>query len=598
MYFYKNRREDTRSETKRGYFPETAASQITESDDNGSNDYYFHGFEVSSDEAELSKRSAVRLGIKGNYKHPESGFESEDFSEYRSGGGLVNSAETLERSRSDAKSLGSEITYRYKFDKPGRTFGATYYFNYSEDDGEREFNSLINYYAAGISDTLKQFYDNFTKSNSHEFEITASEPVSKNSEINFDYKLEYSDNRNNAFAYDLEKLKSLDSVLSNQFTNQNSTNNASLGYIYRPGNLYINANAAYEYSRINGSGVLPYIYKVDYSTGKFLPEVVIEYQLGSMMNKISLSYKTRMTLPSAGMLEEVLDNSNPLWLRIGNSALKAEYSRNAEFRLDLMSPDWKKTIWVTASLSQTDNALSSNFFTAAGDTVINNIPLTAGSHLTRYVNLDGQKSCRFEISTKMPLHFYRKIVCGTNLSISYSENPTLINDFIYKTDNTAANARLTLQTNFSRHFSFTIGGNYSYHIGKNNAADVFRKNEYNQYGLNASMNYSFLNCAHVGISLNNTFYSGSYFDSGDYDYSILNVSCGADFLKSKALNVELQALDLLHDLKSVSNITYADYTEFVRRKILQNYVLLKITYKFNTMGKKQDSGTQKYEIGR
>ena len=110
------------------------------------------------------------------------------------------------------------------------------------------------------------------------------------------------------------------------------------------------------------------------------------------------------------------------------------------------------------------------------------------------------------------------------------------------------------------------------------------KNEYRSYQLTAGLKWNFFKTAYFRLRSTNNFYSGSFYRDGDYNNTLLDLLIGAKFFKNDCLGVELMFVDALHDRNSIRNTTATDYMSFSRSSVLENYVLLKLTYNFNTLG--------------
>ena len=110
-------------------------------------------------------------------------------------------------------------------------------------------------------------------------------------------------------------------------------------------------------------------------------------------------------------------------------------------------------------------------------------------------------------------------------------------------------------------------------------------NTFHSYSAGGFICWKFYKTAYFSTDISRTFYTGSYYDSGDYNITNWNFYIGADFLPGNVLSAELQCIDLLNQRKRDVNTIFANYTQFSRTDLLTNYVMLKLTYHFNTLGK-------------
>ena len=589
MYFFKKRKTESRTETKKEYIPKTETSEISESNDYGSNEKYYHTFTAKSDQIDLSKHSAMKLNFTGGYNKPKSGATSTDYTNYQNGT-AVSSSNSKETSETTQKDLSLDLSYRYKFDKKGRTFGIKYGLDYSDADGTGEQNSLVKYMLAGKSDTILQHNDIYSKDVSNTIHMSGSEPFAKYSQISYDYDFGIKNNTNNKYAYNRLAANALDTSLSNKYKNTQTSHDAGVDYRFKKDKFTINAGVDYQNISLDGKNTFPQNYKVNYTVGKFLPKASINYKLIDSQqdwgNDIEISYSNDMTAPRVDQLRAVLDNSNPLWLSIGNPNLKASTASHYQFDLNLQSPDFKKIMWLRCYYANTSNSVSDNIFTAKSDTVIDGIALFPGSHLTRLVNLDGGKDLEISPGFQLPLLLLHGWNWNLNGNYNYTEDPAMIDNTVYHSKNTSLGCTIGISSPYSENFEFNINGGFTYNRDKNSSMGDSWRNEYRQYDLSGGIRWTFYKTAYFRLNSDNTFYSGSFYRNGDYNTNLLAGIIGADFLKGKALKAELQFTDMLHDRKSLKNITAADYMMFRKKAVLQSYIMLRLTYNFNTMGGK------------
>ena len=584
-YIFKKRNIDKKTETERDYFPANDSSLAFSGGDKTGIDKYYHRFKASSQSIELSKRHAMQMTFSGSYEENTTGYSSLNANSYHNGMKLNNSA-TDEKTDLTDKTFASEINYRYKFDKPGRTLGLTYNLNYNDEDGATDRNSVVNYYTSGRIDSIRRHDDNYLKNARHLIGLTSTEQLSEVSKIAFDYNYSLQNRHADRSAYNrMLDQSALDTTLSNQYINNENTHTAKFEYRLKTYNWLVVPNIVYKNVSLSGENKFPYYFKVDYSASRLMPNLLAEYRLshgkssmGGLFgnNKITLNYNENMGIPSLYDLREVLDNSNPIWLTIGNPKLEAAHARKIDFRFNRVSEDYKTTLSIGINGNFTDNAISNNFYTAKSDTVIDGIALAQGVSLTRPVNLDGQYD--WELNGSYSYHGI-SFRGGT----SYSRIPTIINGNKIKTHFDRTFASIDYFKNFNK-FVIMLNLLYSYNKSGSSASGTTFHNEYHRLDIYGGGIWHFYKTSYIDINMNNNYYFGSYYDNGDYNNYSLEIELGTTFLQDK-FSLTLSAVDVLKNRKSITNTTYADYTEFIRHAVLRDYILLKLVYKFNTLGK-------------
>lgn len=594
IYFFKKRNINNNSLLNRDYFPISDSSKLFRSTADDDQDKLSHKVTLASD-VYLNKTNAVRVRISANTGNLDLNSESGEINQYRSGA-IINTAQNRNYSESKSNTYSQSMIYRYKFKKPGRTFNINYDLGYSDRDGFSRSKSIVDYRLTGIADTLDRRIDNFAKNLSNKISLGFNEPVFKFSQMSFDYTMDLTgsdyDRSYRKFNSGAGIYSDFDPALSNHYSNDNKTGTAKASYQFDNDEIEVNAGLAWQKTTLDGTTLLPYNYKTDFSADRLLPSASIKYIFPNkfhidMGNGISLGYSTRLGIPDISNLQEVLDNSNPLALSIGNKNMKSSLARDIDFRIQNMSSNFKRVLSLSINSSFISRAFATEYFTNMGsaDTSIAGVRIAPGAQFSRPVNLDGAENYSSYFTYTFPFnrkHF--KSACTFNTDGSYSKNPVIINGISSKTDNTRVGGSFRFQPSYSQKFGCSIDFDYHYNTGTNSAMSNW-DNTFHSYSAGGFIRWKFYKTAYFSTDISRTFYTGSYYDSGDYNITNWNFYIGADFLPGNVLSAELQCIDLLNQRKRDVNTIFANYTQFSRTDLLTNYVMLKLTYHFNTLGK-------------
>ena len=587
VYFLKKHKSETRTTSDKEYLPKSETSEISKDNDFGSNENYYHSLQLSADEIKLSERNKLRVNLNAGCGKPKSGSTSISATNYQNGN-AVSRAVSDEKSRNTDKSASVDLVYSYNFDKPGRTLGISFNSAYSDDAGTGTQISFINYDLSARSDTIRLRSSNEYRSGSNSFNINAGDSFGKYSRFNFNYSLNLIFSDNDRFIYNTESGNLPDSLLSEKYKGNICANNAEITYHFEKKKFTFETGLQYQNSNTGGRSTFPRAYKINYSVNNLTPSARVQYNFKdpeSGMNCISLDYSSATIAPQPEALRNVVDNSNPLWLTVGNPNLKASTSHFCQTGLLLTSNDFKKSFYLSASYSLTRNTTDYSIFTAKTDTVVYGIPLAAGSHLSRPINLNDAPDFSVNFSYSMPLPFVRDWNCNFEGYRGYSASPSMINGSINRAKNTTYSFSFNISSPYSEKIQANLGNRFTYNNDKNSSMSDDWSNKYSSYELNAYIKWKFYKAAYFSVSYSNSFYSGSFYDKGNYNANLLSGGIGAEFFKNKILKAELIFTDLLHERKSIQNFTSADYMAFSRSKILQNYIMLRLTYNFNTLGR-------------
>ncbi|MBK6761568.1 MAG: TonB-dependent receptor [Ignavibacteria bacterium] len=102
-----------------------------------------------------------------------------------------------------------------------------------------------------------------------------------------------------------------------------------------------------------------------------MPTLMIQHKFSQQSN-LRMFYRTSTSAPSITQLQNVVDNSNPVQLRIGNPNLAQEYSHS--FNARVMNSNWMagKTMFGVLNLNYTANYIGTANVITQNDSVIGN----------------------------------------------------------------------------------------------------------------------------------------------------------------------------------------------------------------------------------
>jgi hypothetical protein len=232
--------------------------------------------------------------------------------------------------------------------------------------------------------------------------------------------------------------------------------------------------------------------------------------------------------------------------------------------------------------SLVNNYITNAVYIAREDAVVNGIALPRGTQLSYPVNISGYRNARALMTYGTPISSI-KVNLNLNTGLNYNRIPALINDAKNLASNYALSQGVVLSSNISENFDFTMSCTANYTIVKNSLQKQSDNNYYNQVS-SVRLNWLFLKGFVFTTTANNTLYRGL---SAAYDQSIWywNAGLGYKFLKDDALEVKVNAYDILNQNNSISRNITETYIEDRQTNVLNRYFLLTATYtlrKFKT----------------
>ncbi|HPO61535.1 MAG TPA: TonB-dependent receptor [Candidatus Kapabacteria bacterium] len=484
-------------------------------------------------------------------------------------------------SDNNAINLSSDLLYRLKMNKPGRTFSINFTTNYSNRKGNGDLYTLNGSLSNNlfIIDTVDQ--NSKIKTNGYTLgsNVMYTEPVTDNSQLQLSYNANYQNNYSDKLTYDWNVLTSdysvIDSILSNRFDNDYFTQRAGIGYNLRNDDMNLDFSLNYQRADLVSNQEFPNILDQKYSFDNFLPSLRFRYKFSQSAN-LRMNYRTSTQAPSITQLQNVVDNTNSLQLSAGNPNLEQQVNHSFVTHFMNLSQDLTNIFMIFFNVNLRNNYITNSTYLAAKDTIVENgILLPAGGQLTKPINTTGYFDARTFINYGFPLPFI-----GSNLNLgvnaSYTRTPTLIN---YKKNNSDAYAiggQVAINSNISDYVDFRVAFRVNNNTTKNTLS-TSSNNNYISYNTEVSFNWIFWENFFLSTEFNGQYYSGLYVDK-DNNYNQLNIGIGKKFLENNRGEIRLTIYDALNQNKSVETNLYDYYNEYVRNDVLKQYVLLTFSY--------------------
>lgn len=459
--------------------------------------------------------------------------------------------------------FSNSVLYRHKFQKPGRTISANIDTRINSKTGDGNLYSLNDY--VDSSNITDQHYDLNNKGTTFGASLNYTEPLSPKTQLQFSYNPSINHNESDRSTYNATgaTYTNLDTGLSNKFVNDYTFQKGGVGLRYSDAKFNINTTVNAQSATLSGEQTYPQQLNINRNFTNLLPMAMMNYKFSKTEN-IRIFYRTSTNAPSINQLQNLIDNSNPLQLRTGNPNLQQDYTHSLNVRYGKTMAGKGNGLFVFATATLTNNYIGNS-------TNIQN----DGVQISMPVNLNGLFRGSGFVTYSMPL---KKLKSNLNLNtgINYTQTPSLINNVANNTKNYAINGGFVLGSNISENVDFTLSYNGAYNIAGNSAQPQSNFNYYSQTS-SLKFNWIFLNGFVFNTNLNHTLYSGLG-DAYDRQFLLWNASLGYKFLKSKALQADIYAFDLLNQNNSISRTISDYYVEDSRTTVLQRFIMLKLTY--------------------
>lgn len=499
-------------------------------------------------------------------------------------GDFLNSTRTNTTNDGNGYNLSARANYQHRFQKEGRSLFVEG--NIAQDNQISRREQLSTNIALDTADLDSIYYLNqFTKNNSDGLngnaEITYTEPLGKTGQLQLSFNeaitTSNSDKKTNAYDASTDSYSLLDSTLSSTLQSTYMTHRPTIRYRYQPRGSKISfmVGASYQYATLKGDQSFPNVVSIDKSFNNVLPSAMVRYEF-SKSHSFRIFYRTYTSSPTASQLQDIVDNSNPLFLTAGNPDLKQSYAHSLFGRYNYTNPKNAQSVFVNVRFTATDNYIGNSTVIPANDTIIrNDILLSTGAQLSQNVNLSGYMSLNGNVTYSFPLQVIKSNISLTAGS-NYNKMPSLINYEKNFTSNVNTNLGVGIGSNISQNLDFYINYNAGINNAKNQLNPNLNTNYFNQT-TSAKLNWIFAKRFVFGTNITHYLYTGMA-DGYNQNFTLWNASIGYKFLKNNQAEINLTVFDILGQNQSIARSVSDVYIQDQSTTVLTRYFMVNFVY--------------------
>jgi hypothetical protein len=388
-------------------------------------------------------------------------------------------------------------------------------------------------------------------------------PLWKNTVLAASYELSLNNNRSQQFTYaraDGKYQELVDSLSDNYqdifLTQRSGLTLQSRGSVYDfvfTGNLM-----DYHYNEKNtfNDSVIRYNYF------NFNPQFTFNLHSGPSAN-YSLTYNGSTQLPSITQLQPVQNNTNPLYITLGNPGLRPSYTYNFA-----LSYHRSGSILFDLSLNSviTTNSISTKTYTDS-----------LGRQISQAVNTNVSNSGGANISLNKQLKPF-DIQVGINGSINYSIATNYINTLLSKNESYTAGGGFSLEKYVANVYNFRINTNFTY---SSTTSSINTSSSVNYWTQNHTMQVGFFPFANLEVNSNVEYtwrQKTSVFDNNN-SVTLWNASMNREFLDNR-LTVQFHINDILGQNAGISRSIAANQISQTTSNVIGRYWMLSVVYHF------------------
>ena len=523
---------------------------------------------------------------------------------------VVNRQKSVSLSNSKNNNIRGMLQLNRKLNNKGRNVTLRMDAQYTDKDSKSISLQNAHLYlvqtAAGLDSTYQTNRYNLTPSKDYSYsaQATYSEPLWKATFLQFSYKFTYSYSKSDRSTYDFSKysfdgispeygawgnyLGRLDGELGDyrddklsrysEYRNYTHDIQVMMRFIRQKYNLNFGVMIQPQRSKFIQDYQGKYVDTVRTVTN-VSPTLDFRYRFSKMSN-LRVNYRGTTSQPSISQLLNIVDDSDPLNVSMGNPGLKPSFTQNFRLFYNNFVQNHNKGVMTYINFSTTSNSISNKVTYDA----------STGGRITKPENINGnwnvQGAFMFNCSIDSAgvWNVNTDTHLGYNHYVSYLSLDKSQDSQKNTTQNTTWNERLSLSYR-NDWLELSLDGTLAYNHAKNKLQPNSNLDTW-QFSYGPSMTLT----APWGTSLNTSLSCSSrrgYSDeSMNTDEFVWNAQLSQGFLKGKPLTVMLQFYDLLHQQstfsRAISSISRTD-TEY---NAINSYAMLHVVYRMNLFGGK------------
>lgn len=576
-YFFNTTDNNSGTITNRDYFGSSSGTQKYFEDNQANSKNTNHRFNLRLDYQIDSLNSIL---IRPRVTIQQNDGESKILGNTTSGVSNLNSIENFNTSNLSAVDASSQFLYRRRFETRGRTVSVRFNASYKKNDGDKRLYSENLYYDnAALSDTIDQSSKLAKNGFGGSANLAYTEPVSENGMLQFNATYSLSKDESDQKTFSISNLdqtySKLENALSNVYDKNSRVQNYGLSYNHRMNELMVMLNVAYNISRLTNEQTFPYTSSTGRTFYSILPSVMVRYGISRAQN-LMFNYRANNNEPSVEQLQNVLDNSNPLQLSVGNPNLAQDSRHNLSLRYTLTDSESMSAFFILLNGTYTDNYIGYKTILAETKPITyRGIVLNPGTQLRTPENFNGYYNLRTMLTYTIPVAFLKSNI-NLSANVGLTRTPNMINDVSNFSKNTTVGGGFVVNSNFSKELDFSISSN----VTSNNVKNTSQASLDQTY-LNVRSRAKFYWIIWAGIVFQTDFehrYQGGLGTGYDPNSYLWNMYIGKKLFSEDQGELRITFYDILNKSNNTQRTTNDYYIEDTRTNVIGRYFLVSFIY--------------------
>jgi hypothetical protein len=528
---------------------------------------------------QIDSNSSIRLnaGVARNNAESIDNYLSKSLN---ATGQLLNDGNRTSNNLSDNSSIYTDILWKKKFTKPGRTFSWNLNHEYSDSHSEGNLFSTNQFYQSNGTLDSTDVIDQLKWGNNLQSKLfsrmTVTERLNRNFSVSLTYLFQYnhavnhlqSFNKGNQGRYD-----QMDSLFSNNFLLNQISNQGGGTLTYNKGSH--NVQVGSDFTNVDYSQTDRYTaFDFKRSFVNVSPNMYYTYRLNNNSN-VNVRYRGTSRQPSINQLQPIRVNTDPLNIQLGNPTLKPSFSNS----ISLSNSGYKV-------LKNRGYHLSVIYGDEFNPIVMDRVTDSVGRSTMRSVNLKDQVNQNFG---GYGVYFFVISNPGINFALTGSYNGSsshsLVNSAVNRLNNHTYGVSTRIDYNkLSKYgLSLDLSPNYTQSV-----ASLQKQQNNSGWNFSGSFDANVHLPFKTQLSVEGTYtYNGpTQAFSESFNQFIMNAKFAKKFFKNESLVFEVSGQDLLNQNKGFTRYASSNYIYQTQQTTLSRYFLFSLRWEFNKIGGK------------
>lgn len=489
---------------------------------------------------------------------------------------VLNESNRSVSNNENTDALNSNIFWRKRFKKKGRTISVNADLSYGNNDNNGFLNAKNTFYSTGLTTT--EFTDQYKTNTENKLGLSTkaiyTEPVFKNTFLELSYKFESSKNDAERTTFEKPGFTTGYTIivdnLSNHFIFKNTGHTGAFNIKYQKKKINFTIGSGYGNVQYNLNDIEATSQR-SITFNNFLPNASIGYT-PKKQTRYNLSYNGKTKNPTLAQIQPFIDNINPLDITIGNPNIEQEFTHNFGFSFSKYQVLKSKNIYISANYSFTNNAITSS----------NQYDKTTGKNTSQSVNVDGNYNFNMWSSYGFEL--------AESFNIDFRFNPN-INRYInfvngVKNINDRSTYRFSIGSGYWSdkwiNYWFDIGPAYNISSSTINPVET----KYWSFSSNANVNMKFKKRKlYVDVENEINIYEKTSIFKDAVDIYKINIGIKKSLDKAENWQLKLFINDVLNSNSDVDRNINSNFISQTTKQVIKRFAMLSLIYNFNKNGK-------------